>query len=46
MQKGEVKQTHASLKKISKLIKYKPKTNIKTGIRKFVDWHNDYFKND
>ena len=46
MQKGEVKQTHASLKKISKLIKYKPKTNIKTGIRKFVDWHNNYLKND
>ena len=46
MQKGEVEQTHASLKNISKLIKYKPKTNIKTGIRKFVDWHNDYFKND
>jgi UDP-glucuronate 4-epimerase len=46
MQKGEVKQTHASLKNISKLIKYKPKTNIKNGIRKFVDWHNNYFKND
>ena len=46
MQKGEVKQTHASLKNISKLIKYKPKTNIKTGIRKFVNWHNNYFKND
>ena len=46
MQKGEVKKTHASLRNISKLIKYKPKTNIKTGIRKFVDWHNKYFKND
>ena len=46
MQKGEVKKTHASLRNISKLIKYKPKTNIKTGIRKFVDWHNNYLKND
>lgn len=44
MQKGEVQQTHASLKNIRKIIKYKPKTNIKTGIRKFVDWHNNYFK--
>ena len=44
MQKGDVKQTYASLKKIKKLIKYSPKTSISIGIRKFVTWHNEYYK--
>jgi len=45
LQKGEVKQTHASIAKIKKLINFKPKTNIEVGIKKFVEWYNNYYKN-
>ena len=44
MQQGDVKRTYASLKKIKKLIKYSPKTSISIGIKKFVAWHNEYYK--
>ena len=44
MQKGEVKRTHASLINLKKITNFKPKTKIHIGIKKFVDWHNSYFK--
>jgi UDP-glucuronate 4-epimerase len=44
MQKGEVKQTHASLKNLKKIIGFKPNTNIKVGIKKFIVWYNSYYK--
>tara|TARA_E500000178_G_scaffold249513_1_gene246092 strand:+ start:2746 stop:3711 length:966 start_codon:yes stop_codon:yes gene_type:complete len=43
MQKGDVKHTHASVKKLSKIINFKPKTSISTGIKKFVNWYNEYY---
>lgn len=46
MQKGEVKQTHANIKNLKKIIGFKPNTNIKAGIKKFITWHNEYYKND
>ncbi len=46
IQKGEVKRTHASLKNLKKFTKFKPNTKIHIGIKKFVNWHNSYFKND
>ena len=43
MQKGDLKQTYASLKEIKKLINYSPKTSISVGIKKFITWHNSYY---
>ncbi len=44
LQRGDTHKTHASIKKLERVINYKPKTDIKTGIKKFIDWYNDYFK--
>ena len=44
MQKGDVKYTHADLKKLSKVINLKKnRTYIQTGIKNFIDWHNEYY---
>ncbi len=44
IQKGDVYKTHASITKLYKLINFKPKTSTKTGIKKFLDWYNQYYK--
>ncbi len=44
LQKGDVKKTHASIDKIKKLYGYKPKTNVATGIKKFVQWYKEYYE--
>jgi len=43
MQQGDVKFTHANINSISKWIKFKPKTTIQQGIKKFINWHNSYY---
>ena len=42
-QKGDVLKTHASTKKIDKVIKYDDKTNINKGIKNFVDWYKKFY---
>ena len=37
---GDIKKTFANVDKAKKNIVWKPKTSLKTGIKKFVDWHN------
>ena len=44
MQPGDVKTTMADIKKIMRL-GYNPKTNIPEGIKKFVKWYLEYYKN-
>lgn len=44
LQVGDVKKTHASVKKLIKKINYKPKTNIEEGIDKFVRWFEKHYK--
>ena len=44
LQKGDVIKTHASLKKIRKLLNYKPKTDVKIGIKKYIDWYRNFSK--
>ena len=39
LQKGDIKKTHANIKKIQKITKYFPKTTITLGIKKFVNWY-------
>ena len=43
MQLGDVKKTEADLQNLRKVIDFAPKTNIKTGIKKFVDWYRKYY---
>tara|TARA_B100000945_G_C20405173_1_gene609586 strand:+ start:957 stop:1919 length:963 start_codon:yes stop_codon:yes gene_type:complete len=38
IQKGDVLKTHADIRKLNKIIKPKNKTEIKIGVKKFIDW--------
>jgi len=38
-QKGDVKNTFADISKARKLLGYKPEVDIRTGLKKFVDWY-------
>ena len=40
LQKGDVKQTLSNTNLLKKITRYNPKTNFKTGIRKFLDWYS------
>jgi len=44
MQQGDVHKTHADVSKLREKIKYSPKTNIKLGIKLFIDWYKSYYK--
>jgi len=44
MQKGDVSATWANTDLLKKLTGYAPKTDIKEGIKKFVDWYLSYYK--
>jgi UDP-glucuronate 4-epimerase len=39
---GEMKSTKANTRKLEKLIKYKPKTTLNIGIKKFINWYLDF----
>jgi len=43
MQKGDVKMTLSDTYLLKKITGYKPKTNYKTGIKKFLKWYLDYY---
>ena len=43
MQLGDVQQTYADIEYSKEKIGYKPKTSIRTGIPKFVNWYKDYY---
>ena len=43
MQLGDVEKTEADLQNLRKVIDFAPKTNIKTGIKKFVNWYRKYY---
>ena len=43
LQKGDVKQTLSNTNLLKKITGYNPKTNFKTGIRKFLDWYLNYY---
>jgi UDP-glucuronate 4-epimerase len=44
MQKGDVEATWANTDLLKKLTGYSPKTNIKEGIKSFIDWYLSYYK--
>ena len=44
MQKGDVKMTLSDTALLKKITGYKPKTNYKFGIMKFLKWYLSYYK--
>ena len=43
MQDGDVKATWADTALLLELTGYKPKTDINTGVKNFVDWYRDFY---
>ena len=44
MQPGDVKSTFAETKELEKWTNFKPKTDIKTGVERFIKWYLDFYK--
>jgi len=44
LQPGDVPETYANIEKTKKMLGFYPKTSIRTGIRKFLNWYRDYYK--
>lgn len=42
MQKGDVIATYANIDALNKAVGFKPKTNIKEGLQKFVNWYRQF----
>ncbi|MBF8964222.1 NAD-dependent epimerase [Pontibacter sp. FD36] len=45
IQPGDVLATHANTEKLVSAIDYKPKTSVKDGVKKFVDWYLAFYIN-
>jgi UDP-glucuronate 4-epimerase len=43
MQDGDVYETYADIDDLIMDTGFKPKTSIEEGLKKFVDWHNNYY---
>jgi UDP-glucuronate 4-epimerase len=43
-QKGDVVHTYADTSKLYLLSDYMPKTNLSLGIKKFIEWYKNYYK--
>jgi len=44
MQPGDLSKTQADIGKARKLLNYKPTIHIKEGIKRFVEWYKNYYK--
>ncbi|MDP8238358.1 MAG: NAD-dependent epimerase [Candidatus Hatepunaea meridiana] len=44
MQLGDVKATFADIVDLTSAVGFKPKTSIREGIQKFIEWYLDYYK--
>ena len=44
MQPGDVEATFADTSLLESYIGFKPKTNIKDGIKKFIEWYRDFYQ--
>ena len=44
MQPGDVPITYADITDMARDFKYDPKTSIEEGIKKFVEWYNEYYQ--
>jgi UDP-glucuronate 4-epimerase len=44
LQPGDVPATYADVDDLIKDVGFKPKTDIRIGIKKFIDWYKAYYK--
>ncbi len=44
MQPGDVPETYADTSELEKAVGYKPGTSIEVGVRRFVDWYMDFYR--
>ena len=42
LQEGDVIKTHADINSLNKYAGYKPKINVKIGVKNFIDWYKKY----
>ncbi len=45
IQPGDVERTWADVDQLIKDFDYRPNTSIKKGVKSFIDWYKDYYKN-
>jgi UDP-glucuronate 4-epimerase len=45
MQPGDVKETYASIERLSALTGFAPRTTLDAGLGRFVDWYRHYYGN-
>ena len=43
-QKGDVTETYADTSKLYRLSGYRAKTNLTEGIKSFIKWYTEYYK--
>ena len=43
MQPGDVQSTSADTRLLEEMVNFKPKTSVKEGITKFVDWYKEFY---
>ncbi len=46
MQDGDVYKTFANTNKLENLTGFKPKTDLRDGLKAFVDWYKDYYSSN
>lgn len=44
IQEGDVPETFADVEALTEAVGFKPSTSIETGIGKFIDWYQSYYK--
>ena len=44
MQPGDVKSTFADTEELEKWTNFRPKTDIKTGVERFIKWYLEFYK--
>ena len=44
MQPGDVPVTYADTSALERDFGYKPSTDLRTGLRKFVEWYAEFYK--
>ena len=44
LQPGDVKDTHANINKLNEIILNRKKISLEQGMKKFIDWFNEYYK--
>ena len=44
-QPGDVVETFADISQLSEVTNFKPQTNLRTGIKQFIEWYKNYYTN-